>query len=220
MVTTEKEVRIAVQAVLIAVFVFYGFYGCAIAMVVIMLPWKPFLATGYYLVQPIIDWREREERRHQEERSIASRLEALSCDSEDKDAAPDEQSPEPPQANEPLLPTVSVQAAIEAERAVQPAIETHLKKCPNVLLGNMEMEVEEVKVTGDTAEALVKFQSMQVRDLAFEVRYLLRRVGDHWEVESSSPANGTGKSRQAGLTVSVPLHAPAVPAPRPEIRDG
>ena len=57
MITNEAEIRIALQAVLVSVLALYGFWGCALVVVFILLPWKPILAVGAYLVQPLVDWR-------------------------------------------------------------------------------------------------------------------------------------------------------------------
>ena len=57
MITNEAEIRIALQAVLVSVLALYGFWGCAFMVFIILLPWKPILAVGGYLAQPVVDWR-------------------------------------------------------------------------------------------------------------------------------------------------------------------
>jgi len=52
----KAEIRIALQAILVSVLVLYGFWGCAFMVVFILLPWKPILAVGGYLAQPLVDW--------------------------------------------------------------------------------------------------------------------------------------------------------------------
>jgi len=93
--------------------------------------------------------------------------------------------------------------------AVQAAIEAHLKQRPNLMLANMTLEVQDVKVTGDTAQAEVKFRSKQSTDLAVGVRYTLKRAGDGWQVESSSPTGGMGASPHGGAGTPAPAGAPA-----------
>ncbi len=78
----------------------------------------------------------------------------------------------------------------ETKSAVREALEVHLKQRPNLLMANMTMEVQEVKFSGDRAEALVKYQSKQAAEVSVLVRYVLRKSGKSWEVESSSPAGG------------------------------
>ncbi len=78
----------------------------------------------------------------------------------------------------------------ESKSAVREAIEAHLKQRPNLLMANMTMEVQEVKFSGDRAEALVKYQSKQAPEVSVLVSYGLRKSGKSWEVESSSPAGG------------------------------
>ena len=88
--------------------------------------------------------------------------------------------------------------------AIQAAIEAHLKQRPNLMLANMTLEVQDVKVTGDTAEAEVKFRSKQSADLVVGVRYALKRAGDAWQVESSSPTGGMGATPHGGAGMSPP----------------
>ena len=102
----------------------------------------------------------------------------------------------------------------QSKGAIQEAIEAHLKKRPSMRLANMSIEIQNVKFTGDTAAAEVRFRSKQSPDLAVGVRYLLRRVGNHWEVQSSSPMSGMGMSPHSGTGTTMPVPAPAIPAPQ------
>jgi hypothetical protein len=98
-------------------------------------------------------------------------------------------------------------AETQPKAAIQAAIEAHLQQRQNLVLANMTLEVQDVKFAGDKAEAEVKFRSKQSPNLSVGVRYLLRRAGDRWQVESSSPSSGMGASPHAGAV------APASPAP-------
>lgn len=93
----------------------------------------------------------------------------------------------------------------DPKAAIQAAIEAHLKQRQNLMLTNMTLEVQDVKVTGDTAQAEVKFRSKQSTDLVVGVRYMLKRAGDAWQVESSSPTGGMGASPHAGAGMSPPV---------------
>lgn len=66
------------------------------------------------------------------------------------------------------------------------------------MLVNMTLEVQDVKFTGDTAQADIQFRSKQSPNLVVAVRYMLRRVGDRWQVESSAPVSGMGASPHGG----------------------
>ena len=57
MITNEAEIRIALQAVLVTVLALSGYWGCAVVVMFILLPWKPIFAVGCYLAQPLVDWR-------------------------------------------------------------------------------------------------------------------------------------------------------------------
>ncbi len=71
MITNETEIRIALQAVLVSVLALYGFWGCALVVLVILLPWKPIFAVGGYLAQPVVDWRDAKGPRSARERDRA-----------------------------------------------------------------------------------------------------------------------------------------------------
>lgn len=114
-------------------------------------------------------------------------------------------------------------AGINSKSAVQAAIEAHLKQRPGLALSNMSTEVQDVKFDGDKATAQVVYQSKDSPDLKVEVRYVLRRQGDHWEVESSTPVGGMGGNPHGGVTVppssgmplqTVPASPSAVPPPQ------
>jgi hypothetical protein len=111
-----------------------------------------------------------------------------------------------------------------SKAAIQAAIDAHLKQRPGLTLSNMTTEIQEVKFDGDKATAEATFQSKQVPDLKVEVRYVLRREGDHWEVESSTPVSGMGTSPHSGagapsanegMGQTVPAAGPAVPPLQP-----
>ncbi len=97
----------------------------------------------------------------------------------------------------------------QSKAAVQAAVEAHLQQRQNLMLANMTLEVQDVKFTGDTAQAEVKFRSKQSPNLVVGVRYLLRRVGERWQVESSSPSSGMGASPHAGAAAPATAPAPA-----------
>ncbi len=98
----------------------------------------------------------------------------------------------------------------QSKAAIQEAIEKHLQKQSNVLLNNMSVEVGDVKYEGDRANADVKFRSKQSPDLAVPRQYVLRRVGDQWQVESSSSPGGMG-APHGGATPAQPTSPPAAP---------
>jgi hypothetical protein len=87
----------------------------------------------------------------------------------------------------------------QTKEAVQAAIEAHLAERQNLMLANMTVEVQDVRFQGDTAEAQVNFRSKKASDLVVGVRYLLRKSGDTWKVESSSPTSGMGGAAHGGM---------------------
>ena len=92
---------------------------------------------------------------------------------------------------------------------VREAIETHLKERPNLMMPNMDLELQEVKFSGDAAEAQVQFRSKQSPSLVVGVSYKLRRVDGRWKVESTSPTNGMGGNPHGASGAPATAPAPA-----------
>ena len=97
---------------------------------------------------------------------------------------------------------------LQSKAAAQAAIEAHLQQRQNLMLANMTLEVQEVKFTGDTAQADVQFRSKQSPNLVVGVRYILRRAGDRWQVESSAPLGGMGTPPHGGAPAPAPTETP------------
>ena len=228
MITNETEIRIALQAVLISVLALYGFWGCAFVVLFVLLPWKPLLAIGAYLAQPVVDWRVQKARERHEKgiAQIEQELDALlqtpkgkpspASGPSAKTAAPDKLASLPssrplpafkpqPGAKPALQSLPAAAESIAATLAIPPAIKDHVRNLPQGVFSNMDLEVEEVKFHGDTAEAYVRFQSPNVSELVIRQRYVLRKSGDHWLVESRQPANGASKAPTHSLPTCRPL---------------
>lgn len=229
MITNESEIRIAAQAVLASVLVLYGFWGCALVVVLILLPWKPILAVGSYLAQPLVDWRIRKAReRHgkgiaQIEQELDALLRTSKAPASVAAPSPAGPSGEPARPAHPPLPRSpepfkakgpagaafhelpATAQSLSATMAIPPVIKEHVRSLPQGVFSNMDLEVEEVRFHGDSAEAYVRFQSPSVTELVLRQRYLLRQSGGRWQVESRRPANGSCKA--------PPQRLPAPPPP-------
>jgi len=216
MITNETEIRIALQAVLVSFLALYGFWGCALVVLVVLLPWKPLLAVGGYLAQPVVDWRMRKARERHEGgiAQIEQELDDLLRVAKNGPRtslpippAPAAYSPKPPHspAVQPMKPFQVIRpsdvAPIEmattvqdlvASLAIPRAIESHVRNLPQGAFSNMDLEMERVEFHGDNAEAYVKFHSPNVKELVIRQRYVLRKSGEKWQVESRQPANGSG----------------------------
>ena len=115
-----------------------------------------------------------------------------------------------------LLAACSMTGSLKSKRAVQGAIEAHLRGNPHISLQNFDTVVETVTFKDDTADALAKFVSKEAPHSAVEVRYQLKRDGLHWKVVSSAPASGQGMGAHTGAAGSMmePSAAPSKsPAP-------
>jgi hypothetical protein len=213
MITNEAEIRIALQAVLIAVLVLYGCWGCALMVLLILLPWKPIFAVGSYLAEPLADWRtQKASHRHakgmaQIERELDALLEASNAGGRNPalhaahDAAGVAAKAAPVGSVRSIAPVIQRGGAgpafkrtagaqdPSAHSAIPPAIKDHLRNLPQGVLNNMDLEIEEIEFHGDMAQASVRFRSPNVSELIIRQRYVLRKSGDHWQVESRQPAD-------------------------------
>jgi hypothetical protein len=218
MITNEAEIRIALQAVLVTVLALSGYWGCAVVVMFILLPWKPIFAVGCYLAQPLVDWRIQKSRDHHEKgiAQIERELDAILHAPKAGSVAPAPHAHTKPPAsgklNQPPLPRplesfkpkITAGPAFQsmcdsaqglaATLAIPPAIKNHVRNLPQGVFNNMDLEVDEVKFYGETADAFVRFKSSNVTGLVIRQRYHLRKSGDHWEVESRQPANGASKT--------------------------
>ena len=103
----------------------------------------------------------------------------------------------PKMAAGPAFQSISASAyGLAATLGIPPAIKNHVRNLPQGVFNNMDLEVDEVKFNGETADAFVRFKSSNVAGLVIRQRYHLRKSGDHWEVESRQPANGASKAPQ------------------------
>jgi len=110
-----------------------------------------------------------------------------------------------------LLSACSMTGSLKSNDAIQGAIEAHLKDNPHLSLKNFNTQIESVKYTGDTADALAKFVSKADPNSAVEVRYQLKLEGRLWRVVSSHPEGGQGMSPHPGAEGSMPMGHPAIP---------
>jgi hypothetical protein len=228
MITNELEIRIALQAVLVSVLALSGCWGCALVVLVILLPWKPILAVGGYLAQPVVDWRAQKARDRHEKgiAQIEQELDALlrapkvtprvsAPPAAAATGCPVKPSHHPlPRPLESFKPTLAAgthlqnlpptEQNLSATLEIPPAIQEHVRSLPQGVFSNMNLEVEQVKFQGDTAEACVRFQSPNVTELVIRQRYVLRKSGDRWQVESRQPANGASKMQPHPLPAGRP----------------
>lgn len=101
--------------------------------------------------------------------------------------------------------------------AVQRAIEDHLKQNSHLVANSFNTKIENVDFKGDSAEALVKFESRESSNIFVEVRYGLRLENGQWQVVSSTPMSGQATDSHGGSENGPPAGAqpaepPAVPS--------
>ena len=97
--------------------------------------------------------------------------------------------------------------------AVEQAIQDHLNQNSHLLANSFNTKLENVSFKGDTADALVRFESKQSAKMFVEVRYGLRLQNGHWEVVSSSMMSGMGGDFHAGGGTTPATGAQPAPSP-------
>ena len=207
MIRNESEIRVAVLAILVGVLALNGFAGCAIMVLIVLIPWKPFLVVSSYLAQPVVDWRVRKACERQEKglMQIEQELESFLGGVKQNVGAPVSASaplPSPveevairptpsPDADRPHLkvfkpahpdePTFQklplTTPGVSAALAISAVIEEHVRRFPHGAFSNMNLEVERVSFSGESAEAFVRFKSPHVKELVISQTLSIAKVG-------------------------------------------
>jgi hypothetical protein len=87
-----------------------------------------------------------------------------------------------------LFIAVGCQRLMNQEAAVQEAIQDHLAARSDLAMDKMTMEVQQVTVNGDTAQADVIFSVPGDSQMRMAYHYELRREGGRWRVDSGRPS--------------------------------
>lgn len=74
--------------------------------------------------------------------------------------------------------------------AVEAAIQEHLKHNAHLMLNSFTTHFVRVSVSGDMAQALVKYDSKNVPNLSVQVDYGMKKINGKWRVVSSSSTGG------------------------------
>ncbi len=109
---------------------------------------------------------------------------------------------------------------VASKEAVKQAVEKHLHENPHLMLNSFTTHFEKITLKGNTAQALVEYQSKNLPRLAVSVLYELRKVGGEWQVVSSSSAGGqqanpANPHEGAGMGSDTGPTSPSVPVPVP-----
>jgi len=101
----------------------------------------------------------------------------------------------------------------KSEVAVRQAIEDHLAGTPGLANSEMVMELKQVEVQGDKAEAEVIFRSRNNPQARMAFHYQLRSEGNKWKVESGHPSRDTTPHPSSGSADSLPEGHPPLGEP-------
>ena len=105
-----------------------------------------------------------------------------------------------------------------SKAAVETAILRHLHQNAHLMLNSFTTRFEGVSVKGDTADALVRYQSKALPRLAVNVRYTLKLEYGQWQVISSSTdafARNNPANPHAGTPLDQMPPPQSMPAPIP-----
>jgi hypothetical protein len=117
-----------------------------------------------------------------------------------------------------MTTAASCNRGINSRSAVERAIEAHLERNSSLALNAFTTKISDVKFEGDNAEAVVKFESKQAPHMSVQLRYTLRKEGNHWVVQSSSGMGGNphgGGMPQSHSQDANPREDLGVPTTRP-----
>jgi len=103
------------------------------------------------------------------------------------------------------------------KKAVEQAIQDHLKQNRSLVAGSYSTKIERISVTGNNADALVRFESRQNTKLVVEVEYGLRVENGQWEVVTSTQVGGLGGDSRRPRDGNLPTPPGTQPglAPQP-----
>ena len=99
-----------------------------------------------------------------------------------------------------VLASCGGQPGSGSNAAIQRAIEEHVASRPGLASDQLVMEVLEIQISGDTAEAEVMFRSQADRAAMMAFHYQLRSEGNHWKVESGWPSQSGSAHPSPGLS--------------------
>lgn len=129
-----------------------------------------------------------------------------------------------------LFLTAMILVAVGCSRdpgpAIERAIQQHLSERTDLATGQMVMELKQVHVEGDSAEADVVFRTTGNPPAQMAYHYALRNEGGDWKVQGGRPsaadsthpsANGGPEDFQGG---ELPEGHPPIPEGHPPIPDG
>ncbi len=88
-----------------------------------------------------------------------------------------------------FLPAAGCSKAQQDDKAIRSALEKHLAERGNLNMAAMDMNIKQVKVEGNRAEAQVEFRVKQ-GGASMEMAYTLERQGEAWVVRGAMPAGG------------------------------
>ncbi len=115
------------------------------------------------------------------------------------------------------VPIVGCRKAQQDDKAIRAALEKHLSERGNLNMAAMDMDIKQLKVEGNRAEAQVEFR-VKPSGPSMQMAYTLERQGDAWVVRGATPAGG-GMDHPPTGTGTPPSGAGDLPAGHPPMTD-
>lgn len=97
-----------------------------------------------------------------------------------------------------LLAALGCQRLMNQDAAVQKAIQDHLSERSDLAMDKMVMEVQQVNVDGDKAQAEVVFHVAGDTQMRMAYHYDLHREGGSWKVDTGRPSGSETPHPQMG----------------------
>jgi hypothetical protein len=118
-----------------------------------------------------------------------------------------------------LLVCGACQRLTDQKAAIEAAIKEHLSRRSDLAMGQMVLEMGEVKVEGDNATAEVVFRTTAEPAMRMAYHYELRRESGAWQVASGRPSAAEAPHPALGEGDGEPS-SQVLPEGHPPIPDG
>ncbi len=115
------------------------------------------------------------------------------------------------------VPAAGCKKAQQDDNAIRAALQKHLSERADLNMAAMDMDIKQVKVEGNHADAQVEFRVKQGGP-GMQMAYTLERQGDAWVVRGAKPAGG-GMDHPSTGTGAPPSGSGDLPAGHPPMTD-
>ena len=108
------------------------------------------------------------------------------------------------------------QQQADTNAAIKAAIEEHLAGLSGLSADNMTMDIKDVRVKGEQAEADVVFRTTNGPPAQMAFLYHLRKEGNRWRVDQGSPGDASSPHQFSPAPESSGEEQPPMPEGHPQ----